>query len=272
MKKLLIALLIALLAFACHWNTYAEEQQLCLNCGAAVASNFCPDCGQSNTASLPSPASDETYLSLKISYEKNTFLAKYDVDIYLDGVSLGTIKQSEILQKLIVVKKGIHELTLRKGSSQVGSILISAADKAQLSCTLKAHMFRLEVKDLVNSHPVSETAKDNYELTKFASECQAIERERFCRYPEKYAGQKVLLQGRVVAATETFTGTMKVVLKDSRSELWIVEYHRSKDEPRLLVNDHVDVYGQCKGVTTYTSSTESFPSLPTITLTYLELN
>lgn len=271
MKKIFITLLIALLVLAHHWNTYAEEQQICLNCGAAVASNFCPDCGHSNTASLPAPASDETYLSLKISYEKNAFLAKYDVDIYLDNVSLGTIKQSEILQKLIVVKKGIHELTLHKGSSQVASILISAADNAQLSCTLKAHLFRLEVKDLVNSHPVSETVKDNYELAKFASECQAIDRERFCRYPEKYANQKVHLQGHVVAAAENFAGAMKVVLKDGKNELWIVEYHRSKDEPRLLVNDHVDVFGQCKGITDYTSATESIPNLPTITLSYLKL-
>ena len=160
---------------------------------------------------------------------------------------------------------------MRKGNVQVGSILINPAGKAQLSCTLKAHMFRLEVRDLVNSHPVSEAAKDNYELAKFAGECKAIDRELFCRYPEKYANQKVHLQGRVIATAENFAGMMKVVLKDSRSELWIVEYHRRKDEPRLLINDHVDVYGQCKGISTFTSATEAFPNLPTVSLSYLNL-
>lgn len=271
MKKILVALLIAMFIFAYHWNTYAEEQPICLNCGAIVLGNFCSECGHSSTASLPAPASDETYLSLKISYEKNTLLAKYDVDICLDGVSLGSIKQAELLQKLIVVKKGIHELTLSKGDKFVTSILINAEDKVQLSCVLKAHMLRLEVKDIVNTSPVTEKTQAAYELAKFAGECKVINRERFCRYPEEFTSQKVHLQGNVISTAENFAGAMKVVLKDSKNELWIVEYQRGKDEPRLLVGDNVDVYGLCKGITTYTSSTETYANLPTVTLAYLKL-
>lgn len=271
MKKILIALLIALLVFAHHWNTYAEEQQFCLNCGAVVTSNFCPDCGQSSTASLPEPAADETYLSVKISYEKNAILAKYDVDVELDGEPIGVIRQKDVLQKLIVVKKGVHELKLSKGGKHAVSILINATDKCRVSCTVKAHLVSLELKDILNSSPLTEAAQLEYAMSQYASECKDVDRERFCRYPEEFTNQKTIIKGSVVATAENFAGAMKVVVKDSKNELWIVEYIRGKTDPRLLVNDHVEIYGACKGITDYTSSVDVYPNLPTVLLAYLKL-
>ena len=272
MKKILIALLIAMLVFLSYWNTYAEEQLFCLNCGEVVTSNYCPECGQSSTTSLPDPASDETYLSLKVSYEKNKILARYDIDVSLDGESLGTISQSEDMLKLLVVKKGIHEVTVSKNGKHEVSILVDASSKSQVACTVKAHMFSLELKDVTNSSPVSAEAEMTYMLAKYASESMPVDYESFCRYPEEYTGQKMILNGRVVATAENFAGVMRVVVKDGRSNLWIVEYKRPKSSPRLLVNDDVKIYGVYKGITDYTSSVEVRPHLPTVTLEYLQLD
>ena len=271
MKKILIALLIALLASACCWNTYAEETRLCTNCGTPVTGGFCSECGQAGAYSMPAPAGDEVYLSVKIGYEKNKLLAKYDVDVCLDGVSLGTIRQAESLQRLLVVKKGIHKLTLHKDGEEAASILIDAQDKAQLACTLKAHLLRLEVKELVNSHPVSAAEEEAFEMAEFAGECSAVSREELCRYPEKHAGEKLQLQGRVLATAENILGKMKILLKDGKNELWMVEYRRSKEEPRILVGDQVVIYGAYKGVADYSADGENFPNLPAVTLEYLLL-
>lgn len=272
MKKFLTAMLIALLVFLYHWNTYAEESLFCLNCGGVVTANYCPECGQSSTTALREPAPDESHLSLKISYEKNKILAKYDIDVSLDGESLGVIKQDECMMKLVVVKKGIHELTLSKNGKNPVSILVDATDKSQLACSVKAHMFRLELKDVINSNPVSEEAQREYTLARYASESLPVDYESFCRYPEQYTSQKLVLKGRVAATAENFAGAMRVVIKDSRNKLWIVEYNRPKTSPRLLTGDNVEIYGIFKGITDYTSSVEVHPHLPTITLEYLQID
>lgn len=271
MKKVLFFLLIALLILVNRWNTYAEELQYCLNCGEVVSTNYCPDCGHSNSATLPPLAQDETYLHLKINYEKNKVLAKYDVEVTLDGELIGVIKQNEALQKLIVVKRGIHEIRFGKKDDHSVGVMVDAQTRGVVSCTLKAHTFSLEMKDLVNECEVSTEAWQKHNRALFAADCKPVDYERFCRYPEEFKDQKAMITGRVISTAENFAGAMRVVVKDSKNNLWVVEYLRIKTEPRLLVNDNIVVYGVCKGITDYTSSTDEYPNLPTMTLSFMEL-
>lgn len=273
MKKKLLLLAIAylvfkvLLVFPVYLNTYAEEACFCPSCGAQAAGNYCYVCG----TPLPTLGEDEAALSMKFTYEGNRLLARYDVDVYVDGSCIGTVKQKETLEKTMVVKKGIREITLQKGEDVKASILVDALHNAQYSCTLKARVGSLELKDVCNSSPVSETEEVAYRINKDYGQCGDVDYEYLCRFPELYRDNRLHVGGVVVATSENNLGVMKVIVKDQKNKLWIVKYDRQRGEPRLLVHDSVDVYGYCKGITTYQSSVESFLNLPTIHLEYLKL-
>lgn len=272
MKKFVLCLMSSLLLFALCWNACAEELLFCLNCGTEVTSNFCPECGHASTTALPELAEDEARLSLKISYEKNHVLAKYDVDVRIDGEPIGTICQNDMLQQIIVVKKGLHAITLHKGDSAEASILIDVTDKAHLSFTLKAHMRSLEVKDVVNSNPASAETALAFEINRKYGSCAEVEHEYFSRYPEEVWKQPIHLSGQVVAVSENYAGVMKLVVKDAQDDLWIVEYDRKTDAARVLINDQIDVYGTCKGLADYKSSVDTYLDLPAVAVEFLTFN
>ena len=272
MKKFVLSLMSALLVFTVIGTASAEDQRYCLKCAAEVTSNFCPDCGHASTASLPELAEGEAYLALNICYEKNHVLAKYDVDVKIDGESIGMVSQQETLQQVIAVKKGMCEITLCKGDSAEASILVDVTTNAQLSFTLKAHMFSLELKDVVNSAPASEEAALAFEISRKYGTCEEVEHEHFARYPEEVKKQPIHLGGQVVAVSENFSGVMKLVVKDDEDDLWIVEYDRKDDAARVLINDQVNVYGSCKGLSDYKSSVDAYLDLPTVAVEFLTFN
>lgn len=272
MKKFLICLMIAVLVLAYRWNSYAEETLCCPNCSIEVNSNFCPNCGLDSSGFVPALSDNEAILTLNISYEKNKLLAKYDISVQLDGSYIGTISQDETLSETLTVKKGVHEISLLKDGSAMRTIMINAQESEQFSCTLKAHMLSLEMIDVVNTNPATDEDLKAYYIIRDYSNCPEIDYEHICRYPENYSNKPLYLKGRVIATSENFAGAMKVIVKDSHNDLWIIEYSRQTSQPRLLINDVISIYGHFKGITTYTSSVDTYPNLPTLALEYMYLN
>ncbi len=270
MKKFLFLLTIAVLLLTNHCNSYAEDARICPNCGTEAVGNYCSECGHACGASLPELGPHEAFLSMKFVYEKNIVLAKYDVDIHVDGSFIGTIKQKEALEKIIAVKQGVHEITLQRGEKIKASILIDVEESSMFSCTLKAHTTSLELTDIINSSPASDEAALAYRISKEYGLCSNLDYKLVCRYPEEFKDQPIHLNGVVVSASEGFMGTMQVVIQDKKNNLWLVQYKRHDDDPRLLLNDSVDIYGHYKGICKHQYST-TWLQLPTVELEYLRI-
>lgn len=272
MKKFLVLVLVGLLVFAHIWNSYAEEASVCLNCGTIATGRYCSACGYSIGESKPVIGENETFLSMKFDYENNIIFAKCDVDIQVDGSYIGTIKQKETLEKIIVVERGVHEITLHTGDEVRASVMVDAQKNALLSCTLKAHMNSLELKDVVNNSPASEEAAQAYHISKDYGWCKSVDYERLCRYPEEYEDMPVHLRGVVEATAENIFGTMNIIFKDQEGNPWYVRYNRCDNQPRLLVNDSVEIYGPCKGIPASIITLNIAPGLPVVEVEYLVLH
>lgn len=136
------------------------------------------------------------------------------MDIQVDGSYIGTIKQKETLEKIIVVERGVHEITLHTGNEVRASVMVDAQKNARLSCTLKAHMNSLELKDVVNNSPASEEDAQAYHISKDYAQCKSVDYEHGCRYPEEYENVPVHLRCVVESASENILGSMSAIVKD----------------------------------------------------------
>lgn len=272
MKKFLFLLAIVVLFLTNHCNSYAEDTRICPNCGTEAVGNYCSECGHACGALLPELEAHEAFLSMKFVYEKNIVLAKYDVNVHVDGSLIGTVKQKESLEIIIAVKQGIHEITLQRGEKIKTSILIDVEESSLFSCTIKAHTTSLELTDVINSSPVPDEAALAYRISKEYGPRSNVDYKLVCRYPEKFKDQPIHLNGVVVSASEGFTGTMKVVIQDKQNHLWLVKYKRHDDAPRLLLNDSVDIYCHYKGMSNHQYPAETRLQLPTVELDYLRIN
>lgn len=270
MKKFLFLLTIAALLLASYCNAFAEDTRICPSCGAEAVGNYCSECGHACGASLPELEAHEAFLSIKVIYEKNIVFAKYDVEIRVDGKSIGTVKQTETLEKIIAVKQGVHEITLQGGETIEKSILIDVVQEGSLfSCTIKAHTNSLELTGVTNSSPASAEAAMDYRINKEYGSCSNVDYKLICRYPERYANEPIHINGVVVSSSEGFFDTMKAVVQDKKNNLWLIQYKRHDDDPRLLVNDSVDIYGHYNGIGSHLYATETWLQLPTLELEYL---
>lgn len=107
--------------------------------------------------------------------------------------------------------------------------------------------------------------------------CESIAYVDIARNPGNYTGQKAYFRGKVIQVQES---GKKVVLRIDVTQgeygIWedtvYVDYHRkSDDESRILEEDIVAVYGEIKGIKTYTAVLGNEISIPHLAAEYVEL-
>lgn len=242
MKKLWIALAVVVGILAIQWNTYALE--------------------------LPTGKRDE--LVLNITYESNLVLARHNVEVYVDGELLTTLAQGDHMQRTLNLAPGRHEI-LFTGGGKTALDLVDVSVYTYYTCVLKAHIRSIEICDLTTNGFVNEMERKKHTIEKNSHLWVEADYERYARFPDEFKGKQLLVKGKIVAVCENAWGMMKLVVQDKNNQLWIVEYIRGKEAPRILTNDSVEVYGYGRGITTYKSSVETYPLLPTVRLDYAEI-
>ena len=87
------------------------------------------------------------------------------------------------------------------------------------------------------------------------------------RDPGSYEGKNYKFSGKVLQVMEEdFYGltyvSMRIATKGNYDNVVYVTYYRSEGEPRILEDDRVTVYGECKGLYSYTSTMRKEITLP----------
>lgn len=125
-------------------------------------------------------------------------------------------------------------------------------------------------------------AEKKTKLTKddYKAQCAAIPYNDIARNPDDYTGQKAMFKGQVVQVQEGFWGNdvvLRINVSQNEYGFWddtiYVDYQKKKDnESRILEEDIVTVYGEIKGIKTYTAILGNQITIPHIKAKYIEIS
>ena len=280
MKKLnvLVSVLLALCLFACLSSAQAQAVQaqfsqerpwVCPACGAVNTGNACYNCSVVLSAAYDAP--DGTLpLYLSISLKKNLILAKYDVDVYLDGQPVGTVPQGGSFRQVFLAAPGIHTLQLCKpGKDTVRSVVqIDLARSAAFCCDIETHVFSIDVNNKRIGPSASQLSA--YDEADYKAACVSASFEQLARYPDQNKGIHVKLSGWVAAVYNANSSIVHLLIRDAQGNLWMTAVYMTTGARRFLVNDFLTVYGEYRGLKDYQHSVYGDGSAPDIQVNYAE--
>lgn len=209
-------------------------------------------------------------LDLVIDFKENLMLSRYDVDLYLDDTFVTTLSHGTGYQGTFGVENGIHVITFQKTGDQTikGISQFNMSESTSFSCTIECKYNQVKVTNekIGTGSNVSALSKEEY-----IAACKELNYKEVERNPDDFNGYKAKLSGKVIQVSEGLFDSVKLRVNDSNGNTWYVTYTRSKGESRILPNDKVDIYGECKGVKTYISILGGTVTIPAIDARFIDL-
>lgn len=102
--------------------------------------------------------------------------------------------------------------------------------------------------------------------------CEEVDYEDICRYPDDYKGKLIYFEGEVF---QNDGNTYLIKVTEGKYGLWedvvYVTYSLPKDAPKILVNDIVKFYGECKGEKEYVTVLLSNNTVPYVKAKYIDI-
>lgn len=113
---------------------------------------------------------------------------------------------------------------------------------------------------------------DEYRKDQYIASCEVIEYEDVARNPDASKGKNITLEGDVIQVIEGYSNQVVYRVRDKRNsdDVWYITYKRKDGEDRILENDYITVYGQCKGLKSYESVLGGVISIPEVEAEYIE--
>ncbi len=107
----------------------------------------------------------------------------------------------------------------------------------------------------------------------YMASCEWVAYRDVARNPSTYKGQNVAITGTVVQVSEGWFNsvTLRVATSGGYDDIWYVEYTLGSDEPRILEDDEVEIYGVCTGTETYTAVLGNSITIPAMEAEYVIL-
>lgn len=101
----------------------------------------------------------------------------------------------------------------------------------------------------------------------YIAECEDLSYSDICRNPDNYMGKKAFVHGTVIEVQE---GMLDSAIYRVQTDygIWYVTYTRKDGESRILENDHITCYGECKGVETYLAVLGNTVTIPSLRMEY----
>lgn len=98
-------------------------------------------------------AGDEYQLHLDIDFEENLFMSKYDVDVYINGSKVTTIRHGKSLDDTFPVPAGICTITFQKtdAADVCGTMKIGITANTEFSCDIKATYDKVEISNVATT-------------------------------------------------------------------------------------------------------------------------
>lgn len=120
-----------------------------------------------------------------------------------------------------------------------------------------------------------EQEKKNIE--NYKAGCEEYNYKEIARNPEKYNGKRIKFTGEVIQVQEGFLNSVTLRVNVTKNKYDFYEdtiyctYTYSKNESKILEDDIITLYGECKGDTTYTSVLGQSITIPKVEIRYVEL-
>lgn len=110
----------------------------------------------------------------------------------------------------------------------------------------------------------------------YKDSCVQIKYEDLARQPEEHKGKKVTFTGKVVQVMESGKNvTLRVNVTKGEYDIWTdnvyVDYKYSEGESRILENDIITLYGEFKGIKSYTAVLGNKVSIPHVAAKYIAI-
>ena len=135
------------------------------------------------------------------------------------------------------------------------AMLYESGEKTQ-SCTVCSEIVKTEKYDLTEEEEKSEYKKL----------CKTYSYKEVARNPYKYDGEYAKFTGKVIQVQ----GDMLLVNISSSNNIYVI-YYQKYNEPRILENDRVTVYGELDGEKTYTTVRGNAVTIPKIKAEYVDV-
>lgn len=116
----------------------------------------------------------------------------------------------------------------------------------------------------------AEAAVIEQKKNSYIADCEELSYSAVSRDPDDYEGKKVVITGTVIQVQEGFfdSVTLRVETADG---IWYVTYTRAEGESRILEDDQITCYGECKGVETYVALLGNAVTIPSMRMEYYDL-
>lgn len=120
--------------------------------------------------------------------------------------------------------------------------------------------------------PVPEpTPKSDEEIrAEYIAACETIIYKDVERNPSEFEGRQIAVTGEVIQVSEGWFNSVTLRIKNDDGT-WYATYTRKDDEPRILENDILVVYGECNGVKTYSTVLGAKMTIPALEIKYYDL-
>lgn len=132
-------------------------------------------------------------------------------------------------------------------------------------------------EDIQNQRQLAEALKDTYEKAEadaaqaekdnYISQCETVKYSDVERNPDNYEGKMIKIAGKVIQVSEGWFNSVTMRIS-SNGNIWYATYVRADGESRILEGDNITCYGECDGVTSYTTVLGSQVTIPSIKVKY----
>ncbi len=211
-----------------------------------------------------------TELDLTIDFRRNAAFSTYDVDLFCDDVFITTMPHGEGFHGVLLVSEGIHTLKFNEhgNSSKNGKAEFSVNGKTSFSCHIEATRNGVIISDkrLNDSDSNNLVNKSDY-----IKACETVQYEKVERNPENYKGKRIKVSGTVIQVIEGDSGSVTMRVSDANGDIWYITYKRADAESRILEDDRITIYGECRGTVSYTTIFGGSVTIPGINALFIDI-
>ncbi len=152
---------------------------------------------------------------------------------------------------------------------------------ATLGGIFLALIFLVLITGVEDYRPEKSTVGQSYvepEISKeeFITQCEQHTYEELARTPNEYYGVKLELTGKVSQVQES--GRYVIILLNIGTEVWdnntvwCTYTYRDPNEPRILENDKITIYGVSNKTHTYTTVLGASKTIPAVEVKFVDIN
>ena len=104
----------------------------------------------------------------------------------------------------------------------------------------------------------------------YIASCEKVDYKDVERNPDTFKGKRIKVTGKVIQVSEGWGDTVTLRIEEDKGNVWYVSYTHKEGESRILENDVITCFGECKGVESYTSVLGGRITIPSLKMLYFE--